>query len=297
MSVKYAFDSTSKGVGYSIGTPLAAVATQQTETQKARLTYIVDGAECIPDTALRSSTGKGFGPMALALRVHLTSAKFDDSTYYAISSDGLSHEEDVKTNGNARRAFNYDTKIYHMSAAEMKHAINAGAYDDFDRFNAELNQSLVGNEYAIDGEVTMVRSELENGQEYRQIVFSKDVEFFNEDSTSSFDLLLLSGMTKVQADFSRRSTIRQRSDEERAKALAESKIEANDISYEREDTGNELDLGLDDNQEEETQSSDNTKSEESQNSEDNSISSEKVSIKEGKPLSYNPDADDDELEL
>lgn len=298
MSVKYAFDSVSKNVNYEIGTPLSAKAVQSTETKKARLTYVVDSAECIPDVALRKTSGRGFGAMALVLNTHLTSAKIDDTLYYAVSEDGLSHEDDVKEHGNGKRLYNSDTKIYHLSSAEMKHAINAGAYDDFDRFNAELNQSLVGIEYGIDGEVSMVTSELENGDEYRQIIKSEDVDFFNEDSPSTFDLLLLSGMTKVQADFSRRSTIRQRSDEERAKALANSKIEANDISYEREDTGNELDLGLDKDIEDDLNSK--NKDEQSANKEDekdskvdSSISSEKHSIKEGKPLSYNPDADDE----
>lgn len=299
MSVKYAFDSVSKGVNYEIGTPLSAKAVQSIETKKARLTYVVDSAECVPDSSLRKTSGRGFGAMALILYTHLTSAKIDDTVYYTVSGDGLSHEDDVKEHGNGRRLYNSDTKIYHLSSAEMKHAINAGAYDDFDRFNAELNQSLVGVEYGIDGEVDMVTSELEDGTEYRQITKSSDVEFFNEDSPSTFDLLLLSGMTKVQADFTRRSTIRQRSDEERAKALANSKIEANDISYEREDTGNELDLGLDKNIEDDLNSKKNdepTSDEDvEQPKEDSSISSEKHSIKEGKPLSYNPDADDDEL--
>lgn len=299
MATKYAFDSGNSNVR-RLAPLFATLSYQETEEHSAKLTLVVDDVHCVPDLFNRPNANRPFGQMALDIKTHLSAVEFDDDTYYVVDDQGRSHNDAVEEDGNYLRLNNYRTYTYHITNGEMKYAMNAGAYDDIDRFEVELNKSLKGTEFSLASKVSVTRETVKdsdgNEHEYAAIGTVDKPIYFDEETESNFDLLLLSGFTKVQADFERRSSLRQRSDKERAEALAKSKIQANDISFEREDVGNELDLGdtsnPDDKNDAANKDADNDKKDEREsNPKDESTSSERRRG-EGKAMSYNPDADD-----
>lgn len=297
MATKYAFDNDNNNVR-RLNPLLASISYQETEEHSATLTFVVDEVQCVPDLFNRPNANRSFGQMALNLKTHLSAVKFDGDTYYVVDDLGRSHNDAVEEDGNAVRLSNYRNYTYHVNSGEIKYAINAGAYDDIDRFNSELDKSLKGTEFTINSKATLTCETVKDtdGTEHDYVKVDKVEKpvYFDEETDSNFDLLLLSGFTKVQADFERRSSLRQRSDKERAEALAQSNVKANDISYEREDVGRELDLGDTENPDDALNSSDKSdeKDTPSSNPKDETTSSVRRRS-EGKDMSYNPDADDD----
>lgn len=299
MAVKYAFDGDDSNVR-QLTNSVSHLSYQELNEYPANLTYTIDSVRLVPDTDLRQGIGRPFGRMSVEIRTHLASLEVDNDTYFVIGTDGRTHDARVDEDGNLNRLSSYRTHRYHINNGEMKHAMNAGAYDDFDRFNAEISKSLTGTTYSVAGKVTLNKESLAtdgNIVDYVQVDKVEEPEYLDENADTNFDLLFLSGITKVQADYERRSTLRERSDAERAEALANSHIQANDISYEREDVGNELDLGDVSNPDSDAL---DTKASEDKNDKsshkDDDISDERRRTTEGRDMSYNPDADD-ELEL
>lgn len=295
MATKYAFDSDNNNVR-QLDTLLSTLSYQESEEHPATLSLVIDDIQCVPDLFNRPNANRAFGQMALNIKTHLAAVKFDGDTYYVVDDKGRSHNDAVDEDAGSLRLRNYRNYTYHINSGEVKYAINAGAYDDIDRFNVELGKSLQGTEFTIDSKVRLTRETVTdtegNDHEYVKVDSVDKPVYFDEEAESNFDLLLLSGFTKVQADFERRSSLRQRSDKERAEALAQSNVRANDISYEREDVGQELDLGSVDEPEDLKNKDNDSKDEEENRSKDESTSSVRRRS-EGKDMSYNPDADDD----
>lgn len=300
MAVKYAFDGDDSNVR-KLTNSVSSLSYQELNEYPANLTYTIDAVRLVPDADLRQGIGRPFGRMSVEIRTHLASLEVDNDTYFVIGKDGRSHDARVDEDGSLNRLSSYRTHQYHINNGEMKHAMNAGAYDDFDRFNAEISKSLTGTTYSVAGKVTLTKESLVtdgNIVDYVQVDKVEEPEYLDENADTNFDLLFLSGITKVQSDYERRSTLRERSDAERAEALANSHIQANDISYEREDVGNELDLGDVSNPDADVNTSSSKDDEKSDRAshKDDDISDERRRTTEGRDMSYNPDADD-ELDL
>lgn len=298
MTTKYAFDGDNGNVRYLTG-KLSSISYRESEKQPADLVYNVDDVQVVADLDYRDSFNRPFGQMSLAVRTHLAAVKIEDDTYFVLDNEGLNHETSVANNGGSKRLVGGRTHTYHISNGEMKLAMTAGAYDDFDKFNLELNKSLIGTQYSVAGSVSFTKQVVKTNdadKTYVQIDSVEEPAVLDENAPSNLGLLFLSGVTKVQAEYERRSDLRELSDKERAAALAKANVRANDISYNREDVGHELDFEDTSRNNFYVAPTDARKADEEKQVDPTSDARLSVggrSAGEGRAMSYNPDADDD----